>query len=79
MYSRGFTRWVPFSPTYPAEIEKLAQQILNPLREAELELAKHLELLVEKDKIRAALEDDIPSAYQNEAKAYFEAVGKGRK
>ena len=63
----------------PAEIEKLAQQILNPLREAELELAKHLELLVEKDKIRAALEDDIPAAYQNEAKTYFEAIGNGKK
>jgi len=62
-----------------AELEKLAQQILNPLREAELELAKHLEVLVEKDKIRAALEDDIPAAYQDEAKTYFEAIGKGKK
>ncbi len=62
----------------PAEIEKLAQQILNPLREAELELASHLEILVEKDKIRAALEDDTPAAFQNEVKAYYEAVGKGK-
>ena len=62
----------------PAEIEKLAQQILNPLREAELELARHLEILVEKDKIRAALEDDTPAAFQNEVKAYYEAVGKGK-
>jgi hypothetical protein len=62
----------------PAEIEKLTQQILNPLREAELELARHLEILVEKDKIRAALEDDTPAAFQNEVKAYYEAVGKGK-
>ena len=58
--------------------KRLAQQILNPLREAELELARHLEILVEKDKIRAALEDDTPAAYQNEVKAYYEAVGKGK-
>jgi hypothetical protein len=62
----------------PAEIEKLVQGILNPLREAEVELAKHLEVLVEKDKIRAALEDDTPAAFQNEVKAYYEAVGKGK-
>ena len=62
----------------PAEIEKLVQQILNPLREAEVDLAKHLEILVEKDKIRAALEDDTPAAFQNEVKAYYEAVGKGK-
>jgi len=54
------------------------QQILNPLREAEVDLAKHLEILVEKDKIRAALEDDTPAAFQNEVKAYYEAVGKGK-
>ena len=62
----------------PAEIEKLVQQILTPLREAEVELAKHLEVLVEKDKIRAALEDDTPAAFKNEVKAYYEAVGKGK-
>jgi hypothetical protein len=62
----------------PAEIEKLVQQILNPLREAEVDLAKQLEILVEKDKIRAALEDDTPAAFQNEVKAYYEAVGKGK-
>ena len=62
----------------PAEIEKLVQQILNPLREAEVDLAKHLEILVEKDKIRAAIEDDTPAAFQNEVKAYYEAVGKGK-
>jgi hypothetical protein len=62
----------------PNAIEKIAQQILDPLREAELELAKHLEILVEKDKIRAALEEDTPAAYQNEVKAYYEAVGKGK-
>jgi hypothetical protein len=62
----------------PAQLEKIAQQILNPLREAELELSRHYESLVEKDKIRAALEDDTPAAYQNEVKAYFETVGKGK-
>jgi hypothetical protein len=62
----------------PAEIERLVKEILNPLRDAEVELAKHLEVLVEKDKIRAALEDDTPSGFRNEVKAYYEAVGKGK-
>jgi hypothetical protein len=62
----------------PAEIEKIAKQILEPLREAELELSKRLEVLVEKDKIRAALEDEVPAGFERETKAYFEAVGKGK-
>jgi hypothetical protein len=62
----------------PSEIERIAQGVLDPLREAELELSRHLEILVEKDKIRAALEDETPAKYENEVKAYFEAVGKGK-
>jgi len=61
-----------------SQIEKLAQQIMNPLREAEVELARSLQTLVEKDKIRAAMEDDIPATSQGEVKAYFEAIGKGK-
>jgi len=61
-----------------SQIEKLAQQVMNPLREAEVELARSLQTLIEKDKIRAAMEDDIPAAFQNEVKAYLEAVGKGK-
>jgi hypothetical protein len=60
-----------------SEIEKIAKQILEPLRDAELELSKRLEVLVEKDKIRAALEDDVPAGCERETKANFEAVGKG--
>jgi hypothetical protein len=41
-------------------------------------LSKRLEILVEKDKIRAALEDETPAAYEKEVKAYFETVGKGK-
>jgi hypothetical protein len=60
-----------------SNIEKLAQQIMNPLREAEVELARSLQTLVEKDKIRAAMEDAIPAGDGN-VKAYFEAIGKGK-
>jgi hypothetical protein len=62
----------------PQAIERIAQQILNPLREAEVDLAKSLQLLIEKDKIRAVLEEDIPPAHHDEVKAYLEAVGRGR-
>ena len=61
-----------------SQLEKIAQQIMVPLREAEIELARSLQTLVEKDKIRAAMEDEIPAAHQNEVKAYLEAVGKGK-
>jgi len=61
-----------------SQIEELAKQIMNPLREAEVEMARSLQTLVEKDKIRAAMEDDIPPAFQNEVKAYLEKVGKGK-
>jgi hypothetical protein len=61
-----------------SEIEKMINQILTPLREAEIDLSKTLQSLVEKDKIRAAMEDNIPAASQTEVKAYFEAIGKGR-
>jgi hypothetical protein len=62
----------------PSEIEKIAKEILEPLREAELELSKRLEVLVEKDKIRAAMEDEAPAGFEKETKAYFEVVGKGK-
>jgi len=62
----------------PSEIEKIAKEILEPLRQAEMELSKHLEVLVEKDKIRAALEDEVPAGHEKETKAYFEAIGKGK-
>jgi chromosome segregation ATPase len=62
----------------PSQLEKLAQQILEPLREVELELSRTYQSLVEKDKIRAAIEDEIPAAFQNEVKAYLETVGKGK-
>jgi hypothetical protein len=52
----------------PSEIEKIAKEILEPLREAELELSKRLETLVEKDKIRAALEDEFPAGYEKSHK-----------
>jgi hypothetical protein len=61
-----------------AEIEKMINQVLTPLREAEIDLSKTLQSLVEKDKIRAAMEDDIPSANRNEVKAYLELIGKGK-
>lgn len=61
-----------------SQIEKLTQQVLNPLREAEVELARSLQTLIEKDKIRAAIEDEMPAGKSGEVKAYFEAIGKGK-
>jgi hypothetical protein len=62
----------------PNEISKIAEQILKPLREAELELNRSYQILVEKDKIRAVQEEDFLPGFQKEQKAYFEAVGKSK-
>ena len=61
-----------------SEIEKIANQIMNPLREAEIELSRSLQSLVEKDKIRAAMEDEIPAASRGVVTPYLEAIGKGK-
>ena len=62
----------------PDAIAKITQQVLDNLRKVEGELAKSLELLIEKDKIRTAQEDEYPASHSDQIKAYFETVGRQR-
>jgi hypothetical protein len=62
----------------PDALAKITQQVLDSLRKVEGELAQSLELLIEKDKIRTAQEDEYPASHSSQIKAYFETVGKQR-
>ena len=46
----------------PGEIERLAQQIIDPFKTVELELSRALQLLMAKENVRSARDDEIPSA-----------------
>ena len=58
----------------PQAIEKLAQQILDPLRGVELELSRSLQLLLAKENIRSAQEDEIPQGYQKLVEEYYKKL-----
>ena len=58
----------------PQAIEKLAQQILDPLRGIELELSRSLQLLLAKENIRSAQEDEIPQGYQKLVEEYYKKL-----
>jgi len=58
----------------PQAIEKMAQQILDPLRGIELELSRSLQLLLAKENIRSAQEDEIPQGYQKLVEEYYKKL-----
>ena len=55
-------------------IERMAQQILDPLRGIELELSRELQLLLAKENIRSAQEDEIPQGYQKLVEEYYKKL-----
>jgi len=52
----------------------MAQQILDPLRGIELELSRELQLLLAKENIRSAQEDEIPQGYQKLVEEYYKKL-----
>jgi len=58
----------------PNAIAKIAQSILDPLRSVELELSQKLQLLIAKDNVRAAQEEDIPTAYKPLVEEYYKRL-----
>ena len=52
----------------------MAQQILDPLRGIELELSRNLQLLLAKENIRSAQEDEIPQGYQKLVEEYYKKL-----
>ena len=58
----------------PSVIEKMAQQIIDPLKSVELDLSRALELLLAKENIRSAREDEIPQGYQKLVEEYYKKL-----
>ena len=58
-------------PGDPAEIEALTNDIILPLRSIELELSRELQLLIGRENIRSAQEDEIPASYRELVEDYF--------
>ena len=58
----------------PRAIDRLAQQIIDPLRGIELELSRNLQLLLSKENIRSAQEDEIPHGYQKLVEEYYKKL-----
>jgi len=52
----------------------MAQQVLDPLRGIELELSRNLQLLLAKENIRSAQEDEIPQGYQKLVEEYYKKL-----
>jgi hypothetical protein len=58
----------------PAEIAKLAQQIIDPFRSLELELSRELQVLLAKENIRSAQEEEIPEGYKKLVEEYYKKL-----
>jgi hypothetical protein len=61
----------------PRAIDKL-QQIIDPFKGVELELSKALQILLAKDNIRSAQEDEIPAGYQKLVEEYYKKLSNGK-
>ena len=57
----------------PRALDKL-QQVIDPFKGVELELSKALQILLAKDNIRSAQEDEIPAGYQKLVEEYYKKL-----
>ncbi len=62
-------------PGQLAEIEALVNEIILPFRSVELELSRELQLLIGRENIRSAQEDEIPARYRRLVEEYYERLG----
>jgi len=58
----------------PQAIAKLANQIIEPFRGVEMELSRALQILLAKENIRSAQEDEIPAGYQKYVEEYYKKL-----
>jgi hypothetical protein len=58
----------------PRAAEKLGQGVIDPFKGVELELSKALQILLAKDNIRLAQEDEIPQGYQKLVEEYYKKL-----
>ena len=61
-------------PGDPAEIEALRREIIDPFRSIELELSRELQLLIGKENIRAAHDEEIPAGYKRLVEEYYKKL-----
>jgi len=58
----------------PQAIDRLTNQIIDPLRGVELELSRALNIMMAKENIRSAQEDEIPEGYQKLVEEYYKKL-----
>jgi Domain of unknown function (DUF4175) len=58
----------------PQELDKLAQEVIDPLRNLELELSRRLQIMIGKDNVRSAQEDDMPAGWQKYIEDYYKRL-----
>ena len=56
------------------ESSELAQQIIDPFRSVELELSRELQVLLAKENIRSAQEEEIPEGYKKLVEEYYKKL-----
>src|SRR5262249_30020771 len=55
----------------PAQLDRLAQQVIDPFRSVELELSRELQVLLAKENIRSAQEEEIPEGNKKLVEEYY--------
>ena len=58
----------------PAEIEALRREIIDPFRSIELELSRELQVLIGKENIRSAADEEIPAGYKKLVEDYYKKL-----
>ena len=54
---------------------KLANQIIEPMKNLELEISRRLQIMIGKDNIRSAQEDEMPAAWRKYIEDYYKRLG----
>ena len=68
-----------FSGGLPERFQLIEEQVLNPLKAFEAELAHKLEIMKNKEKLFLAREEKIPPEYEALVEKYYEALSKTKK
>jgi hypothetical protein len=60
------------------KLEELSRQLIEPFRKMEFELSRRLDLLLGKEQLRSARDEDFPASLKGALGNYFEKIGKGK-
>lgn len=58
------------------ELDKLNSSVIDGFHEFELQLSKELQILLMKDSIRFAKEDEVPLLYRNSVEEYYKVLSR---